>query len=164
MNSLHPKGEHPNEDLWDGEGSCSWPQVHWGLRTADCGGVRWLQDRHREEHSPGSSCREHSENIWRQHQAQPQPTCVYCCLRMKLWCVVMQVYKAVCRFRFCPTQSSLQREQQFGTWKSQTVSWLVEMKQLKVKGRSEHCAPYTNTGSPKNESSQPTRGRRSFPN
>lgn len=158
-------GEHPNKDLWDGEGSCSWPQVHWGVCSADRGGLWWLQACHREEHSPSSSCREHSADIWCQHQTQPKPTSAYKCLKMNLWHVLFCKTWKPCRcLRFCPTQSSSQRELRSGTWKSQTASWLVEMKQLKVKGQLEHCVLSMNIGSPKNESSRPTHGRQNFPN
>lgn len=77
---------------------------------------------------------------------------------------VILFYLFVCPFRFFPIQSSSLREPQYGTWKSQIVFWLVEMKQPKVKGRSGHCVPCMNTGSPKSGSSPPTRGPLSSPN
>lgn len=77
----------------------------------------------------------------------------------KNWCVMLyKVVKLYCCFRCCPTQSSSQKEQQCGIWRSRTVSWLAEMRQLKDKGQSELCVPCTNTGFPRHESSPPTRG------
>lgn len=70
-------GEYPNKDLWDGKGSCSRSEVHWGVCSPYCGGIGWLQDCHREEHSPSASSWEHSTDIWCQHQTQPQPSSVY---------------------------------------------------------------------------------------
>ena len=52
-------GEHPNQDLWDGERSRGRPQVHRGVCSTDCWGVWRLQDCHREEHGPSPSCWEH---------------------------------------------------------------------------------------------------------
>lgn len=77
---------------------------------------------------------------------------------------VWSLFKLILWFRSCPIQSSLQREQRSKTWKNQTESWLVEMRRLKGKRRSERCAPSTSTGSPKSESLPPTRGHQSFPN
>lgn len=60
-------GKHPNQDLWDGEGSRSRPKVHRSLCSADRRGVWWLQDRHGEKHGPGASCWKHPTNIRCQH-------------------------------------------------------------------------------------------------
>lgn len=68
-----PAGQHPDQDLRDGEGSRGWPEVHRGVCPADRRGVRWLQNRHREEHGASAGRWEHQTDIRRQHQTQPQP-------------------------------------------------------------------------------------------
>lgn len=159
-------GEHPDQDLRDGEGSRGWPEVHRGVRPADRRGVRWLQNRHREEHGAGAGRWEHQTDIWRQHQAQPQPAGLFSRTfnnsAVSLVFLVSEGIKTA--FRFCPTQNSLRREQRCGISRSRTASWLVGMRPPKVKGRSELCVPFMNTGFLKHGSSPQTHGRLNSPN
>lgn len=134
---------------------------------AHCGSFWRLQDRHRKEHSPGPSCWEYQADIWCQHQTKPQLTSAFIshfCNSRALMYEVLWVCKRFLCCRCCPTQSSLQKEQQWGTLKSQIASWLVEMKLQKVRGQSGLCVPSMNTGFPNHESSPPTHGRLSCPN
>lgn len=112
-----------------------------------------------------------AESIRRIFDANTKPSlnlqvCIIACVkRQKLWYLLFCKFLKACRcFRCSPTLSSSQKEQQCGTWRSRTASWLVETKQPKVKRRSERYAQCMNTGSPKHESSPPTHGRPSCPN
>lgn len=109
-----------------------------------------------------------AESIRRIFDANTKPSlnlqvCIIICIKFFKQSAGM-LLKSRCFLRCCPTQSSLPKGQQCGIWKSQTAFLLVEMKLLKAKEQSEHCVPSMNTGSPKNESLPPTRGRQNCPN